>query len=203
MIELVPDALFPSDNEWGIPSLYPALQADFVDAPVRGWGSVHRKTAMRGTWHFYVDDYKFAAIWKKPDELVKTQAISAVEVNYTTDDQMPLAVCLHRIYQKRWLARYWQAKGIRIFVDLNVAEKAESLNLLGVPAGWRSYATSAADNALPILLRQAEIATRQADRPDILFLVYGGGPEVQQLCGERQWLHIADARNAARSKSDA
>lgn len=34
----VPDALFPTDNEWDIPTLFLPLQADFVDLPVRGWG---------------------------------------------------------------------------------------------------------------------------------------------------------------------
>ena len=195
----IPDALFPCDNEWGIPTLYLPLQADFVDAPLRGWGSVRRKSAMRGTWHFYTDDYKFTAIWKKPDELITTKAVAAVEVNYTTDDQMSRAVCLYRIYQKRWLARYWQTQGYRIFVDLNVAPQCAELNMIGVPKGWRAYATSAADNAVDDLKRHAEVAFRRAGSEDILFLVYGGGPLVRQLCADHNWVNVQDARNAARS----
>lgn len=196
----VPDALFPTDNGYDIPTLNQALQGDFVDAPVRGWGSVPRTTKMRGTWHFYLDDYKFSAVWKSPDRVLKTAAVSVIEPNFTTDDQMPLAVCLYRIYQKRWLARYWQEHGLRVFVDLNVAEKCDGLNLLGVPAGWRAYATSAADYCLPALERQADLAYRHAGR-DILLLVYGGGPKIRELCKDRLWVNIPDARNASRKES--
>jgi hypothetical protein len=202
-IDQVPDAIFPTNNEWDIPTLFPKLQADFIDAPVRGWGSIKRKTTMRGTWHFYTDDYKFAAMWSKPDEMLKTQAISVVEVNYTTDDQMPMAMCLYRIFQKRWLSRYWQAKGIRIFADLNVAEKCDTINLLGIPDGWRSYATSVSDNSIEILMRHVEIAQLKAGTDDINLLVYGGGPEIKKLCAKNHWVNIPDARNAARSNKNA
>jgi hypothetical protein len=198
----VPDALFPTNNPWDIPTLYLPLQADFVDLPVRGWGSIKRKNSMRGTWHFYVDDYKFAALWKSPDVVLKTAAVSVVEVNYTTEDEMPMAMCLHRIFLKRWLARYWQSQGLRVFVDLNVAKKCDEINLLGVPDGWKSFATSGADYATDRLLTQESIALRKAGGVGpINFLVYGGGPKVAQLCAERGWIRIPDARNAARAEA--
>ena len=200
----VPDALFPTDNEWDIPTLFLPLQADFVDLPVRGWGSIKRKTMMRGTWHFYVDDYKFAAIWKLPDVVLNTAAVSVVEVNFTTEDQMPMAVGLYRTMQKRWLARYWQSQGLRVFVDLNVAKKFDEINQLGVPKGWKSFATSGADYAIDRLEAQWVIAERIADgNGPINFLVYGGGPKVAALCAERGWVRIPDARNAARADSEA
>jgi hypothetical protein len=34
----IPNALWPSDNEWGIPLLRPDLQADALDVPVLVWG---------------------------------------------------------------------------------------------------------------------------------------------------------------------
>jgi hypothetical protein len=205
MINEVPDALFPTDgNEWDIPSLYLPLQADFVDLPVRGWGSIKRKTTMRGTWHFYVDDYKFSAIWKTPDVIIKTAAVSVVEVNFTTEDLMPRAVGLYRTMQKRWLARYWQSQGLRVFVDLNVAKKFDEINLLGVPKGWKSFATSGADYAIDRLETQWAIANNVANgNGPIIFLVYGGGLKVAKICAERGWVFIPDARNAAREAPDA
>jgi len=197
----VPDALFPTVNEWDIPTLYLPLQADFVDLPVRGWGSIKRKTTMRGTWHFYVDDYKFAAIWKKPDEVLNTAAVSIVEVNFTTEDQMPMAVGLYRTMQKRWLARYWQSQGLRVFVDLNVAKKFDEINLLGVPDGWKSFATSGADYAIDRLETQGEIAKRKAGDAAVNFLVYGGGVKIAKLCAEQSWVYLPDARNAARAEA--
>ena len=80
----VPDALFSSNNQFGIPTLLKDLQGTFVDLPVRGWGAVARPHTMRGTWHFFVDDYKFNALWKHPEAVLKTKAYNCVEANYTT-----------------------------------------------------------------------------------------------------------------------
>jgi hypothetical protein len=197
----VPDALFPTDNELGIPLLHPDRQGVFVDLPVRGWGSVSRYTSMRGTWHFYVDDDKFQALWKHPDTPLKTKAYNCVEANYTTDDQMPFAVAAYRIYKKRWLARFWQEHGMNIFVDLNVADPYQDLNMYGVPKGWKSYATSASDSKVDLLVRQTSLATTWAGGK-IRMLVYGGGKKVAALCGANDWVHIKDARNEAREGQD-
>lgn len=196
----VPDALFPTDNEYDIPVLNPDLQGDFVDAPVCGWGSITRRSRMRGTWHFYVDDSKFTTLWGKPDMVTNTKAVSCVEVNYTTTDQLPKAVGVYRIFQKRWLSRYWQERGIRIFADLYASEAYRGLNLLGIPKGWASFATSARDYKLDLLKETVEVAKTIADGKPLKFLVYGGGPEVKAYCGDMQFVNIPDARNIARKK---
>lgn len=196
----VPDALFSSNNHLEIPSLLLDYQGRYVDLPVRGWGSVSRPTRMRGTWHFFVDDYKFTALWKHPESVLKTKAYNCVEANYTTDDQMPLAVGAYRIYQKRWLARFWQEHGMGIFVDLNVAQKFEEINFLGVPLGWRSYATSATSSDLPLLEHQVKLALENSGT-DINLLVYGGGEEVKQYCGWMGFVHIPEARGQAKVKN--
>jgi hypothetical protein len=194
----VPDALFPSDNEYGIPNLRIERQADFADLPIRGWGSVARKNRMRGTWHFYVDDDKFKALWKHPASVLETRCIGAVEPNFSTDDQMPLAVAVYRIYQKRWLARYWQQYELPVWVDLYVAPPFYKLNLMGVPEGWRSYATSATDARLDLLREHASLAKEHAGMNPIRFMVYGGGRKVKELCGKNDWIHVPEARNSSR-----
>lgn len=187
----VPDALFPTNNEFGIPMLRPDRQADFVDAPFKGWGSVRRRDRHKGTWHFYTDDYKFSALWKNPDQLVDTCAPSTVEVNFSLGEQTPWAVALYETYRKRWMARYWQDMGIRIFVDLNVPDEHFETNLLGVPVCWRAYATKATDYKLPLLRWQADRAAYHADS-DILLVVYGGGKKVAQACEENNWVHVPE-----------
>ena len=131
----VPDAIFPHTSDLELPLLMEDRQADFVDLPVRGWGSVSRRTQFQGTWHFYTDDYKFATLWKKPGTILTTKAINFVEPNFSTDDQMPYPVVLERLYKKRWLSRYWQENGLGCFADLNVAPRWEDLNLEGIPYG--------------------------------------------------------------------
>jgi hypothetical protein len=199
----VPDCLFPTDNAYGVPLLRNDLQGLFVDLPVCGWGCVSRKSRMKGTWHFYVDDSKFSALWKHPEGVLKTKAYNCAEANYTTDEQMPFAVGLYRIYQKRWMARFWQEHGMNIFVDLNVAPKFYKANILGVPSGWSSFATSACDSKIDMLMEHAEIAKQVASGAPLRFLVYGGGPKVRELCGEQNWVNIPDARNTAREVQNA
>jgi len=112
-----------------------------------------------------------------------------------------MAVGLYRTMQKRWLARYWQSQGLRVFVDLNVAKKFDEINLLGVPDGWKSFATSGADYAIDRLETQVEIAKRKAGDAAVNFLVYGGGVKIAKLCAEQSWVYLPDARNAARAEA--
>jgi len=195
----VPDAIFPHTALLEVPILMEGRQADFIDLPVRGWGSVSRQTKFQGTWHFYVDDYKFSTLWKKPDTILNTKAINFVEPNFSTDEQMPYSVVLYRIYQKRWMARYWQEKGLGCFVDLSVPKKWEDLNMEGVPKGWCSYATAANDLRLDTLERHAMIARRHSLWQPLRFLVYGGGPLTAKVCERNDWVHVRDARNEARN----
>jgi hypothetical protein len=194
----VPDAIWPTDNDCEIPLLNLRLQADAIDRPVVAWGSVARTTEMSGTWHFYVDDRRFRALWKDPTRVVKSGCVCAVEPNFSCHDQTPVAVGLYRIHQKRWLARYWQSKGIRILADLNVGEKFLALNMLGIPIGWRAYATRGYTDHTESTLREWQIARERARTDDILFLVYGGGKKVRYLCRERGWVWIAERADAVK-----
>src|SRR3990172_695710 len=110
--------IWPSTNEYGIPDLDIDQQAREIITPFTIWGSVPRGTAMPGTWGFYTEDYRFTALWSDPRPVVRSGCKVAIEPNFSCFEDMPLAVGLWRIYQKRWLARYWQIKGIRIVADL-------------------------------------------------------------------------------------
>lgn len=187
----VGDALWPSDNGYDVPVLLDDLAARSVDAPVVGWGTSGRSTKMRGTWHFFVDDYRFTALLKRPHQLPATNAVAAVEPNFTITDQMPYAEALHRVYQKRWIARYWQSVGIKIIVDLNVSQRYAKLNLTGVPHGWPSYATRGHNDRLHQIIKEYELAKAHAGAPP-LFVVYGGGRRVSDLCRARHWLWFSE-----------
>jgi hypothetical protein len=192
---MIPDTIFPSDNPQGIPVLNPDLQCDLVDMPLKAWGSVRRTSTMTGTWHFYVYDYRFSALWKDPQVLVNTNCVSVVETNFSIRDQTPYSVGLYRIYQKRWLSRYWQSKGIRIIADLNVSRPFLELNMLGIPKGWTSYATHGYNDQLDLLEIQYQMAVKRAGTKNIFFLVYGGGEKVKRYCKKHPViLHIFEHR---------
>jgi len=185
----VPDVAFPSDNEFGIPTLLTELQGTADDEPFIRWGSVARWTVNRGAWHFYTDDYRFSGLWANPQQVVNSQCTATVEANYSTSGTMPRAAVLYDLYRKRWLARFWQSRGVRIFVDLNIHPAHREAALLGVPRGWTAYATRSHRGFPPETLeREHAAAVAHAGTDRITFRVFGGGPVVRDLCAARGWL---------------
>ena len=85
-----------------------------------------------------------------------------------------------------------QDRGIRVFVDLNVAQKFIKLNLIGVPKGWRSFCTRGYSDRLPALELEYRIAEASASisgrKP--LFVVYGGGAMCRDFCKEVGGVYI-------------
>lgn len=144
------DLRFPQD-EHDIPMLSLERQAFGLDLPMMAWGSIKRGRPMRGTYHMYVHDHDFIRVWDNPDIVVQTECAAVVEPNFSVFTDTPLPVALWAIYRKRWLARYWQERGINIWVDLRVAPAWRDINLLGVPPGWQCYATRGYADDLPLL----------------------------------------------------
>jgi hypothetical protein len=184
-----PDCFFPSDNDYGIPLLDITKQGDYIDIPVLLWGS-KKRSQQTGTMLFYTEDYRFEALWKKPDNLLKSPPVNMGEINFSIYKDFPRALALYQIYRKRWLSRYYQTRGIRIFVDLNVNQSFYNLNLMGVPRGWQSYCTRGYSDRLEQLEIEIEIAEKHASPNSILLLVYGGGVSVRSFCKEKAYKNI-------------
>ena len=197
--DIVPDAIYPSDNELGIPTLDLKLQARAVDFPVQTWGSISANTQMSGTWCFYVDDHRFEPIWKNPLKVLRSNPINAIEPNFSTHEQHPKAFAIWQTYRKRWTAKFWQTKGVRIFVDLNVESCFRELNFLGVPKGWLAYANRA-HNQGQGLVDGYEAACEHACTDQILYLVYGGGKAVKKLAQERSWNWVPEQYDSAHER---
>jgi hypothetical protein len=207
----VPDALWESDNPWGVPTLRMELAADAVDFPVTTWGTIGAGREMRGTYHFYTRDSRFDPLWANPAKVLKSGCPSIVEPNFSTHEQTPFSVALWAIFRKRWLARWWQSKGLRVLVDLNVhhalleahpATAGERPNFLGVPRGWPAYATRSHGGAASpdFLDREYAAAAEHSGLDRIpLFLVIGGGRAVEALCGARGWVWVAEQSQTARA----
>lgn len=196
-VEIPLETVWPSDNVFGVPSLDAQQHAQTAVHPITTWGSQGHTRHMGGTWHFYTHDYKFEPIWRKPAKVRASGANAIVEPNFSLTDQTPLWVALWHIGRKRWLGRYWQACGLKLFVDLNVdarlnqpSEELNGLrpNLLGVPLGYPSYASRAHGNRPEALDVEYEVAREWSGRTDPLFLVVGGGQRVKALARDRGWI---------------
>lgn len=205
------DSLWPSDNPWSIPSLLPELAADQVAGPVTTWGTIGARRPMAGTWHFYTSDRKFEPLWRRPHRVLYSRPAAAVEPNFSTTDQTPFAVSLWHIYRKRWLARYWQAQGLKILVDLNAdsalnrphdAVGGAIPNLLGVPRGWSAFSSRAHANQPEALVAEWGVAREHSGRDHPLFLVVGGGRQVKALAAEHGWIWVPEQLQQAHGEAD-
>jgi hypothetical protein len=199
----VPDAIFPTDNEWGVPLLDANMQATALIAPFTPWGAHgSRKRNMTGTYHFYTSDDRFQALWDDPSDVVNSLCAAVIEPNFSTSIEMPLAVGLWGVYRKRWLARFWQGLGVRVFVDLCVEAPHREINLLGVPKGWKAWATRGYTARIHELDEEHEIACAHAGTRDVLFVVYGGGKGVKEHCLSKGWLWFMEDRDRAKGKDN-
>lgn len=188
----IPDQIFPVDPEggdWGIPVLDDSMQAQSVDIPFLCWGEQKRTLDLQGngTLHFFTDDYRYGnSIYEHPEKILKHHPRNIVEPNFSLYLDMAPAFGLQAIYKKRVVSRMMQDRGIRVFVDLNVAQSFIKLNLIGVPKGWRSFCTRGYSDRLPGLALEYEIAQHSAAlggrKP--LFVVYGGGSKCRDFCKE-------------------
>ena len=158
------DRLYPSDNEYEIPTLRIDRQPENgLLLPFAPWGANSRRKKTVATYHFYVEDYRFHNIWLHPEKLLACGCKEVVEPNFTLHLNMPIAFGLQLLYKKRWIARWLQECGIGVWVDLKVSDKYRELNLLGLAADF-------------------DIARKVSglDRPNML--VYGGGQQAKEVC---------------------
>lgn len=190
------DVLYESDNEFEIPNLLLDKQAGKVELPLSPWGANSRLRKDVATYHFYVDDYRFEALFKDPIKILTSGCKAVVEPNCSCHDQTPIAWGIQLIYKKRWLSRYFQECGINVYADLNVSHKFIKYNKMGIPKGYNAFFTRGLDGWMESLKSDLQVAQEISglERPNLV--VYGGGEEIQTFCREHGLLYITDFINA-------
>lgn len=192
LVYRVPDAVWGADNEYGIPMLDINMQADHLEAPFMGWGTKARKNRMTGTYHFYVDDSRFEAVWRNPIDIANSACYAIVEPNFSVYTDMPKAVALWQMFRKRWITRWLQSIGVKAIVDLNIAHRHDDLRFIGVPEGWKAYCTRAYSERLDETVKEYEQAVKHSGGGTILFICYGGGKKAEALAKEYGWIWYPD-----------
>lgn len=194
------DYLYPTDNEFQIPTLLADNQPVHVELPLAPWGSEGRYKKGITTYHFYVDDYRFEQLFKDPILLLQSGCRAIVEPNVSIHDQTPVAYAIYQIYRKRYLARYLQECGLQVWADLNVSPHFERWNALGIPQGYNAFFTRGVSGWQPTLDRHLEMARRisECDHPNLV--VYGGGKDIADWCMAKQVVHISEYINRGRKK---
>jgi len=184
------DCLYESNNKFDIPTLDIKKQAGKVIIPVWPWGADSRLRQGIATYHFYVDDYRFEAIWKDPVKVLTSGCRQVVEPNLSLSDATPIAYGLHQIYKKRWITRYFQDCNILAYADLNVAPKFYEYNQMGLPEGWNAFWTRGYSDALTCLDLELKIAQKVSGVQSPNLIVYGGGDKVKEFCENHNLVYI-------------
>ena len=180
--KMMGDYLYPSDNDFEIPSLLLDNQPVHLELPFTPWGVEGRYKKGITTYHFYVDDYRFEQLYKNPILLLQSGCRAVVEPNNSIHDQTPIAYGIYQIYRKRYLARYLQECGMQIWVDLNVSHRFAEYNLLGVPDGYNAFFTRGVAGWEPHLELCLQMAQRKSGLSEPNMYVYGGGKEIEKWC---------------------
>lgn len=108
-------AVFPSDNDYGIPSL---LQEKWIPKWLQPYGVRVRTDTMPegGAMHFFLDDYRFEVLWNRPwTTLSAPKAMGyALAPDFSVYRDWPLALQIFNVYRNRWMGRFWQEQGIHV-----------------------------------------------------------------------------------------
>lgn len=192
----VKDVLYESDNIFEIPNLLIEQQAGKLELPLSPWGANSRLRKDVSTYHFYVDDYRFEKLWKDPINLLTSGCKAIVEPNCSCHDQTPIAMGIQLIYKKRWLSRYLQECGIKVYADLNVSHKFIEYNKMGIPKGYNAFFTRGLDGWMESLKSDLQVAQEISGLEKPNLLVYGGGDEIKEFCRKHGLLYVTDFINA-------
>lgn len=196
--KMLGDYVYPSNNEFDIPTLLMDNMPVHLELPLNPWGAEARYKKGITTYHFYVDDYRFEQLFKDPIKLLESGCKAIVEPNCSIHDQTPMAHAIWQTYRKRYLCRYLQECGMQIWVDLNVSPHFEEINALGVPEGYNAFCTRGVTGWLNTTDRHWEMAKRISglDKPNMF--VYGGGDDVAEWCKAHDVVHVKEFMNRNR-----
>ena len=191
----IPDCLYASNNIYDIPTLLIEKQAKTVDLPIKPYGADRRDGKDVGTYHFYVDDYRFETIWDRPENIIHSGCINIVEPNISIFDTTPISYGLFQIYKKRWIARFLQDEGINIFADLNVSKKYYEYNALGIPEGWNAFSTRGYTDRIDYLIQEIEIAKQISGKDNPFMVIYGGGAKIHEITAKYNLIYVEQFMN--------
>lgn len=190
------DVIYATDNDFDIPILLKEQEAGSLELPFTPWGANSRLRKDVATYHFYVDDYRFEKLFKNPVNLVTSGCKAIVEPNCSCHDQTPIAWGIQLIYKKRWLSRYLQDFGIKVYADLNVAQKFVEYNKMGIPKGYNAFFTRGTDGWIASVENDLSVAKEISGLDSPNLIVYGGGKEIQSFCHRNGILYVQDFINA-------
>ena len=109
--------MFLGTGEYRIPVIQPLTEYD----PTTRWIPYHyinecKLDPSKLGMYFYIDDYRFDALWNTPDKYVNRlkRYRYVLSPDFSIYANMPKALQVYNHYRKHWLAAYWQYHGIKV-----------------------------------------------------------------------------------------
>lgn len=70
--------------------------------------------------HFFLDDYQFERVWRRPDLYVRMLARfwCVLTPDFSLYRDMPLAMQLYNVFRSRLIGAFWQRHGLRVIPTL-------------------------------------------------------------------------------------
>ncbi len=180
-------ALWPSDNEWGIPTL---PTASFE--PIRLVAYTDRRAiANAGTdaaVHFFLDDYRFETVWSKPERgLTRCHTVgAALTPDFSLWTTMPRVMQIWQVYRSRWCGAWLLYHGVRVIPTVSWSTPDTwDFAFAGIPTGSNVAVSTVGvcrDREARALFAAGFAAMLDRLRPATV-LVYGRPPTEQLPAG--------------------
>ena len=105
---------FRGDGVFEIPKIE-KNEIDLENIELIGYDKLSEKATDKIV-HFFLDDYKFEAVWNDPEPRIeKLKKYKAVlSPNYSIYTEMPLSLKVYNTFRSRWCGAYFQSKGIKV-----------------------------------------------------------------------------------------
>lgn len=106
---------FAGEGDFCIPIIRPLYDVEDVDLVGFNYALSHKEPTNK-TVHFYLDDYQFERLWRRPAQYlgVISRFKYALSPDFSMFTDYPGALNIYNHYRKHWLAAYWQSKGIKV-----------------------------------------------------------------------------------------
>lgn len=109
-----------TDGKYEIPTLEPV---DHIPTTLQGFNYILNKPNYAAGVHFFLDDYQFERIWKRPDfyieKLVDFDCVLTPDFSLYTD--MPVAMQLWNVYRSRLIGQMMQNWGYTVIPTVSWA----------------------------------------------------------------------------------
>jgi len=110
--------IFSSDNPLGIPALLhtPTTAIPKWLVPYRTRIRTTQDDLAEGAVHFFLDDYRFETVWRRPRKALEALAPYATLLtpDFSLYRDWPRAAQIWNTYRSRWCGRFWQSLGYRV-----------------------------------------------------------------------------------------